>query len=322
MNGIDILPSDDQLEIVDGLTRALADLPVAGADVATVAALGFVGAGVAPEFGGPGLSIADEMLLNIEFGRRLAGIEILAGGLAARLAAASGDLALVADLIAGTRTAGFAAPMSGWGEGDAGPRGEVHLVGAADVFLAVSHKGAALLDLGLLDGLEPVEGMDGGAKTVRAKIIGDPAWTQSGVWPLASLCFAAQLCGVAMAARDLGADYAKVRVQFDKPIGSFQGVAHQLADCAVRAEAAYSQALFAAIALRDGAEDAGFQVTAAVLTAMDAAVRNATTNIQVHGAMGYSSITGAHLYLKRAVVLRQLAGGPRQHERAALAVRR
>lgn len=319
MSLIDILPTDDQLEIVSGLARALENFPVAEANMADVAALGFVAAGLPEDSGGLGLSIADETLLNIELGRRVAGLEVLASGLAARVAAANGDAGLATDLVAGARVAAFAAPLAGWTA--QGPRGEIHLIGHGDVYLAVSPFGAALLTAADLATARAVEAMDAAAATGRTEVVSAPSWLQAdgvSIWRLASLSIAAQLTGLAMATRDIGAEYAKVRVQFDKPIGSFQAIAHPLADCAVRAEAAYDQVLFAAIALRDGASDAGFQVSAACLTAMEAAFLNATTNIQTHGAMGFSAITGAHIYLKRAVVLRHLAGGVRLHERAML----
>jgi alkylation response protein AidB-like acyl-CoA dehydrogenase len=319
MSLIDVLPSDDQLEIVSALARPLADLPPGGGDLETVGALGFVGAGLPEESGGLGLSIADETLLHIELGRRVAAMEVLAAGLAARVAAANGELNLAASLTSGAQSAGFAVPVSSW-SGRA-PTGEVHLVGRGDVYLAVSAAGAALLKPTDLKVSRTVEGMDALASTVRADIIGAPAWLQARgvpIWQLASLFIAAQLSGLALAARDMGAEYAKTRSQFDKPIGSFQAIAHPLADCAVRAEAAYNQVLFAAIKLRDGAADAEFQVTAAILVAMDAAFQNATTNIQTHGAMGFAAATGAHLYLKRAVVLRHVAGGARLHEQAML----
>ena len=287
-----------------------------------MAALGFLGAGLPEAAGGLGLSIADEALLNVEFGRRVAGLEFLASSLAARVAAASGDLKLASELAAGGRTAGFAAPLAGWAP--EGPRGEAHLIGQGEIHLAISPFGVAMLTSTDLGERHPVEGMDAVAPTVRAEIVGAPVWQRCdglATWQLSCLFIAAQLSGLAMGARDMGVEYAKIRVQFDKPIGAFQAIAHPLADCAMRAEAAYDQVLFAAIALRDGASDAEFQVTAACLTAMDAAFQAATTNIQTHGAMGFSAVTGAHLFLKRAVVLRHLAGGVRLHQQAMLAAK-
>ena len=320
MSKVDILPSDDQLEIVGGLERALEGVAPGGADFARIAALGYVAIGVPADLGGMGCDVADEALLNIEFGRRVIGLEVLASSLAARLGAA-GDSELVSDIVAGRRAVGFAAPMVGWDPSASGPQGEVHLVGQGDLHLAIGPAGGALLRPEQFSDVRRVEGMDAVVPTARATVAGQAQpWAEdSGLWPQAVLLLAAQLAGVAAAARDRAVAYAKVREQFGKPIGSFQAVAHQCADSALRAEAAYCQVLFAAIALRDRASDAAFQVTAACLTAMDAALRNATTNIQVHGGMGYSAESGAHLFLKRAVVLRQLCGGVRLHERNMLA---
>jgi alkylation response protein AidB-like acyl-CoA dehydrogenase len=87
---------------------------------------------------------------------------------------------------------------------------------------------------------------------------------------------------------------------------------------ALRSEAASSQLYFAAIALRDGAPDADFHVAAACSYAMDAAFANATVAIQIHGGVGFAAESGLHLFLKRVVMLRHLAGGGRTQELAVL----
>jgi len=319
---IDILPSQGQLEILDGLTRALEGAAVGAADFPLIASLGFVAVSIPESLGGLGCDIADEALLNIEHGRRVVGLEVLASTLAARLAAATGDRDLVSDIVAGRRAVGFASPVAGWDPSAPGPSGEVHLIGRGDLYLAVAPQGGAILDPAQFSDTRTVEGMDAIAPTFRARLAGSPpSWADGDakLWPAAVLLFAAQMAGIAAAAMNQAVEYAKIREQFGKPIGSFQAVAHQCADAAVRADAAYHQVLIAAIALRDHSTDAEFQVTAACLTAIDAAFRNSTSNIQVHGGMGYAVQSGAQLFLKRATVLRHLCGGVRLHERAMLA---
>ncbi|AUW57119.1 hypothetical protein C1T17_02490 [Sphingobium sp. SCG-1] len=322
MSSIDILPSDDQLEIVEGIARALASQGLGKTDISTIAELGYLGAGLSEADGGFGLSVADEALIHIKLGRHVADIRILATMLAARLAAANGETALCKALIIGREKIGFAVPVQGWPRSSTGPSGDAYFVGDGDLYLALSPHGGCLVPASDVATHEQVESMDASASASRATITAVKPWSvggKEGIWQVAMLFAAAQLTGTGQAALHMGAEYAKTREQFDKPIGTFQGIAHPLADCALRSEAATNQVYYAAIALRDGFPDATQQVTAALLVGIDAGLRNATTNIQTHGAMGYSAETGAHLYLKRAVVLRQIVGGIRMHERAMLA---
>jgi alkylation response protein AidB-like acyl-CoA dehydrogenase len=126
---------------------------------------------------------------------------------------------------------------------------------------------------------------------------------------LADLLVSAQLLGIAKACLDLAVAYARVRHQFGKPIGSFQAIKHHCANMAISAELLSAQLDMAAIALRDGRDDAGFQVAALRLLAPQAALDNARLCIQVHGGIGFSAEAEPHRYLKQAHVLRQLGGG-------------
>jgi alkylation response protein AidB-like acyl-CoA dehydrogenase len=100
--------------------------------------------------------------------------------------------------------------------------------------------------------------------------------------------------------------YAKLREQFGRPIGSFQAVRHRCVDMAVRCERARAQLFFAAVAVRDGAPDSGFQAFAAARVCDDAVSRNARDNIFLHGATGVTAENAAHLFLKRSLLWRQL----------------
>ncbi len=119
---------------------------------------------------------------------------------------------------------------------------------------------------------------------------------------------AAEAVGVAERTLEASVEYAKVRQQFGKPIGSFQAVKHRCADMAVRVEAARASTFWAAVALRDGLEDAGRQVHVAKTLAVSAAIANASDNIQNHGGMGYTWEADAHLYLKRAWLVEHAFG--------------
>ena len=105
-------------------------------------------------------------------------------------------------------------------------------------------------------------------------------------------------------------EYAKVRTQFDRPIGSFQAVKHRCADMAARAEAARSATAYATVALRDSAPDAAFQVSVAKVLCAQAYVANSADNVQNHGGMGFTDLVGLHYWFKRIGLNRQLLGSP------------
>ena len=126
------------------------------------------------------------------------------------------------------------------------------------------------------------------------------------------LLSAAYAVGCADAARDMAADYAKLREQFDRPIGWFQALKHICSDMAVRAAAARSQLYYAACALDENAADAAFHVAAAKRLADQAALDNGQVNIQVHGGIGMTDEAAAHLPLKRAHLLQFIAPAARE----------
>jgi alkylation response protein AidB-like acyl-CoA dehydrogenase len=111
----------------------------------------------------------------------------------------------------------------------------------------------------------------------------------------------------------MSVEYGKVRQQFGKPIGSFQAIKHRCADMAVRAEVARSVVTYAAVALAEGEPDAARHAGIAKALAGNAALANATDNIQNHGGMGYTWESDAHLYLKRARLLEHCFGTRTAH---------
>lgn len=113
--------------------------------------------------------------------------------------------------------------------------------------------------------------------------------------------------GCADAAKDMATEYAKIREQFGRPIGWFQGIKHPCADMAVRCAAARSQLYYAACALHENSIDAALHVRIAKRLSSDAASENSRMNIQVHGGFGLTDEAYAHLPLKRAHLLRFIA---------------
>ena len=123
------------------------------------------------------------------------------------------------------------------------------------------------------------------------------------------LMLCAELVGVAQAALQLGASYAKERVQFGKPIGSYQAIKHQLANAWMAVDNARLSALYATAAMDGHLPDAAFACAAAEFTAIEGALQTTRTVIQVHGGMGFTWEHDAHLYLKRAQLLAARLGG-------------
>ena len=144
-----------------------------------------------------------------------------------------------------------------------------------------------------------------------------PGLTHERVRDLAASLAAAEAAGVARWCLSTAVDYAKVREQFGAPIGKFQAIKHLCAEMLCRAEQA-------AVVAWDAAESTGDReqhpVAAAVAAAiaLDAAVENAKDAIQILGGIGYTWEHDAHLYLRRALALRQWLGGTDRWRRRAL----
>jgi alkylation response protein AidB-like acyl-CoA dehydrogenase len=129
---------------------------------------------------------------------------------------------------------------------------------------------------------------------------------------LAALLFAAESCGTAARALEIAAEHAKVREQFGRPIGRFQAVKHLCADMLVRLEQARALVWDAARAMDEPAEVRGL-VASLAATAVDAACSCAKDCIQILGGIGFTWEHDAHLYLRRALVARQLLGAGDTH---------
>jgi 3-oxochol-4-en-24-oyl-CoA dehydrogenase len=130
-----------------------------------------------------------------------------------------------------------------------------------------------------------------------------------GVHNLAAALAAIEAAAVSSWCTRTAAEYATIRHQFGRPIGSFQAVKHLCAGMLCRSETAAALAWDAARAIDD--DDAGLSLIAAAAAAfnLDAAVDTAKDCIQVLGGIGFTWEHDAHLYLRRALALRQLLGG-------------
>jgi alkylation response protein AidB-like acyl-CoA dehydrogenase len=123
-----------------------------------------------------------------------------------------------------------------------------------------------------------------------------------------AMAYSAELLGGAQRLLDLSVEYAKDRVQFDKPIGSFQAVKHRLADMLVDVEGMRSAVYYAAWCIAASHPEASVAASTAKAWCSDASKRVAASALQVHGGIGFTWEHDVHLFLKRAQ-LDQLAFG-------------
>jgi alkylation response protein AidB-like acyl-CoA dehydrogenase len=135
--------------------------------------------------------------------------------------------------------------------------------------------------------------------------------TTEQVRAIAAVLYAAEAIGIAQWCVDTAAEYAKSRVQFGRPIGQFQGVKHRCAEMLARTELARAAVWDAARAAEDlGDEGSAIAIGSAAALAFDAAFLNAKDCVQTLGGIGFTWEHDAHMYLRRAMTLRQLTGDP------------
>jgi alkylation response protein AidB-like acyl-CoA dehydrogenase len=132
----------------------------------------------------------------------------------------------------------------------------------------------------------------------------------------ATVVLAAELCGTARRLLDMTVAYASERVQFDRPIGSFQAVQHLLADLALEVERAWAATQWAAMCLDDEPREARRAAHVSKAAADEAASLAAKTSIQVHGGIGYTWEHDLHLWLRRAITTAHLLGTAEEHHDA------
>lgn len=133
-----------------------------------------------------------------------------------------------------------------------------------------------------------------------AVLIGQDRSVIERVADIAAHALAAEMIGVAAESLDRAVAWACDRVQFGRPIGSFQAIKVKCADVLLELETARVLVYDAAYALSVGDDDAPMLVSLAKQAATDAAVRASAELIQIHGAIGFTWEHPAHLYFKRA----------------------
>ena len=283
-----------------------------------VAELGLFGVAVAEEAGGAGGSVIDLCAMVEEAARALIPGPVATTALASLVVS---DPVLLQALSAGQMTAGAA--LSTDLREEAG-----RISGSADYVLGAMATGLLLLPVGdhvvvvdaAADGVvvEPLPATDFSRPLARVTLDGASATrlavSRQRFADLAATVLAAEAAGVARWTLDTATEYAKVREQFGKPIGSFQAVKHMCAEMLLRSQqiaVAASDAAEAAAVDASASADAQLSIASAVAaaTGIDAVKGNAKDCIQVLGGIGITWEHDAHLYLRRAYGIAQFLGG-------------
>lgn len=325
----------------------------AGADVDSALWTAMVEAGwttllLPEELGGSGLGLAEQAILSEALGRHLLSEPVSTGAvlvssLLARAPASDERQRLADALVAGNIVApayidpaahSKGSPLRGETAGEglvlSGEKRLVEAAASAGDFLVATalDNGAALVSVpagapGLV--LEAQRGVDGVMlHTVRFDKVAVPAGNVlaraasldellAEPTRLARIAIAAELAGLASRVVETTIAFTKDRVQFGKPIGSFQALQHRMVEMWSDAEFACA-AVVNAIGLQaePDATEAHLSVLAAKARAGEAATSICRRAVQLHGAMGFTDECDIGLYLKRAIALNVTLGQPEQ----------
>jgi alkylation response protein AidB-like acyl-CoA dehydrogenase len=169
----------------------------------------------------------------------------------------------------------------------------------------------------------PLSTMDQTRKQAKLEFADTPAkliGTDGGGWDvlstvldLAAVGLAAEQVGGAQMCLDMSVEYAKVRVQFGRPIGSFQAIKHKCADMLLEVESGKSAAYYAGWCAAEMNDELPSVACLAKAYCSEAYFHAAAENIQIHGGIGFTWEHPAHLYFKRAKSSELLFGDPTYH---------
>jgi alkylation response protein AidB-like acyl-CoA dehydrogenase len=193
---------------------------------------------------------------------------------------------------------------------------------ADDVGLAVVERNAAGLAVEDLASIDPTKRL--GKIALEGVSVGDEALLVRPAGPAgkdavsrlldwAAAAVSAEAIGAAEAAHALTVQYAKERVQFDSPIGRFQGVKHPLAEMYVDIESFKSILYYSAWCLDESPDEAPRYVSMAKAYVSDAFARIGIDGVELHGALGYTWEYDAQLYLRRSKWVKAMFGDSDYH---------
>lgn len=302
-----------------------------------MADLGWMGMPFAEEHGGLGMGFLDIVLLLGELGRALAPVpyfsSVAQAGMAIDRAGSDEQRArLIPGIASGDRIGAFAyvdergfedvameAARDGNGWRLDGTKRVVLDAPAADLFVVAARADGAQRLFVVEDGFEVTARQaydltrhvgDVTFHGARAELLpGEAAAVQRLI--VAATC--AEMVGVAGKVLDMTVAYSKDRVQFDRPIGSFQAIKHHCAQMATLLDASTAATTLACWAADAGADDAQIAVGSAKSYASDACGEIAAIGIQVHGGIAYTWEHDMHLYARRIKSLEAYAGDAHRH---------
>ncbi|HUG86342.1 MAG TPA: acyl-CoA dehydrogenase family protein [Euzebya sp.] len=261
---------------------------------------GFNGLGIDEAAGGAGGSLVDLALVVRALGRTVCPTPWLPHQLALHAASAAG-----LDISDGMR------PDARWVIIDGDPTNVRHGVGA-ELAVLLDDDDVEVRPVGetqphqVMDRTRPMAEVTMGPLLQQSRAGGNEGRMR------ARAVVAASLVGTGLGAIERASAYAMQREQFGRPVGSFQGVSHQLAEAWTAVELAWSLALYACWAVSEGQGDANRAVDAAVAKAGSAAIAAAERGMQVHGGVGITWEADPHLALRRAMADDAWFGGVRK----------
>ncbi len=279
-----------------------------------LADLGWLGLHLPEEYGGGGHGLEDLVVVVEQLGAHLAPGPFVPTVVAGALLAAVDDPAVKAHLSAladGSAVAGIGL-QSELSLEEGGVTGTAVVLGGglADLMLVASGADAVLLATAEGVTVEVPDNLDPSRRTARVRFDAASGTVLTGAGTLlvdlARVVLAAEAAGIATRVTEVTAAYARERVQFGRPIGTFQAVKHHCANMAVAAELATAAAWDAARAAAGGGTQLTYAAAAAAAVAGPAAAMCADLSIQVHGGIGMTWEHDAHLYLRRAAVVSAL----------------
>jgi alkylation response protein AidB-like acyl-CoA dehydrogenase len=311
--------------------------------------LGLQGLAVPEEHGGSGFTYVELIVVLEEMGRSLLCAPYFSTvALAANAILSSGDDGAKKELLPGVAsgdtiaTLAFTEDNGRWDEGGittaASRAGDGWTLDGHKMFVLDGHVAnlivvAARTSAGLslfaveenAPGLTrtPLATMDQTRKQARLELSGTPgrligadggaSAALSRTLDLAAVALAAEQVGGAQRCLDMSVEYAKERVQFGRPIGSFQAIKHKCADMLLEVESAKSAAYYAGWAAAEASDELPVVASLAKAYCSDAYFHAAAENIQIHGGIGFTWEHDAHLYFKRAKSSELLLGDPTYH---------
>ena len=294
--------------------------------------LGWLGVAVGEADGGLGFGLVELAVLIEEAGRHTVPVPWVPAAIATAMASRAGATDLVARLLEGppvavawsARPDAVAVTASGEPTGRTDPTAFAPV--AELVMLVVTGSDAAgvfvvEMDEATRPGRDAA--MDLSRPLGRVQLDGTTATRLGGIelaefaLDLGATAASLELLGTADVAMNLAVEYAKERVQFGRPIGSFQAVKHRCADMLVDVEGMRSSAYWAAWCLSVDDPDVSIAASTAKVWATDASKRVMASALQVHGGIGFTWEHDLHLYMKRAQ-LDQLTFGDASFHRGRL----